>query len=147
MQLYGSQLVRIPPEIGEMKSLEVFTPYTSYSLHWFPYEITRCTNLKESTVSTKALYGNYKYRPPFPSLKGNPIEFVHPAKCSICSKPAGERGLNQVWVSLRVATDILPLLVHTCSKECCEKVPSGAEGYISKTHKGGLGLNQPKMEW
>ena len=34
--LYGSPLVRIPPEIGAMTSLEVFEPYTSYSLHWFP---------------------------------------------------------------------------------------------------------------
>src|SRR4051812_27794233 len=63
--LYGSSLVRIPPEIGEMTSLEQFTPYTSYRLHWFPFEITRCANLKRSTVSTRALYGNFKYRPPF----------------------------------------------------------------------------------
>ena len=26
--LYGSSLVRIPPEIGEMDALEKFTPYT-----------------------------------------------------------------------------------------------------------------------
>jgi len=66
--LYGSCLVRIPPEIGEMESFEQFTPYTSSLLHWFPYEITRCRNLKSSTVSTRALYGNYKFRPPFPHL-------------------------------------------------------------------------------
>ena len=30
--LYGSNLVRIPPEIGSMTSLEEFTPYTSYRL-------------------------------------------------------------------------------------------------------------------
>ncbi|MFE7788679.1 hypothetical protein [Streptomyces sp. NPDC057460] len=38
--LYRSNLVRIPPEIGAMTSLEEFTPYTSYRLHWFPYENT-----------------------------------------------------------------------------------------------------------
>jgi hypothetical protein len=147
LQLYGSKLVRIPPEIGEMKSLEIFTPYTSYNLHWFPYEITQCKNLKESTVSTRALYGNYKYRPPFPRLRGNPVKFVNQSKCSICGNPAGERELNQVWISLRVATDVLPLLVHTCSKECIEKVPAGHEGYIPTTHKGGLGLSQPPRKW
>ncbi len=63
LMLYGSNLVRIPPEIGEMTALEKFTPYTSYRLHYFPYEITRCPKLKESRVSTRALYGNYKYRP------------------------------------------------------------------------------------
>ena len=51
--LYGSNLVRIPPEIGAMESLEEFTPYTSRRLHWFPYEITRCRDLKDSTVSTR----------------------------------------------------------------------------------------------
>ncbi len=66
--LYGSNLVRIPPEIGAMTSLEEFTPYTSYRLHWFPYEITRCSKLAGSTVSTRALFGNYKLRPPFPQL-------------------------------------------------------------------------------
>ncbi|WP_299674506.1 hypothetical protein [uncultured Tenacibaculum sp.] len=37
--LYGSNLKRIPPEIGEMESLEFFDPYASYDLHWFPFEI------------------------------------------------------------------------------------------------------------
>ncbi len=41
-------------------SLRVFEPYTSRRLHWFPYEITRCTSLRRSVVSTRALYGNYK---------------------------------------------------------------------------------------
>src|SRR4051794_934109 len=68
LSLYRSNLVRIPPEIGEMTSLEEFDPYTSYRLHWLPYEITRCQNLKRSRVSPRALFGNYKYRPPFPRL-------------------------------------------------------------------------------
>lgn len=58
MILYGSKLKRIPPEIGEMEALENFVPYTSYDLHWFPYEITKCRKLVNSTVSTRALYGN-----------------------------------------------------------------------------------------
>jgi hypothetical protein len=33
LSLYGSHLVRIPPEIGEMTNLEEFDPYTSYRLH------------------------------------------------------------------------------------------------------------------
>jgi hypothetical protein len=64
LSLYGSHLVRIPPAIGEMTNLEEFDPYTSYRLHWLPYEITRCQKLKRSRVSTRALYGNRKYRPP-----------------------------------------------------------------------------------
>lgn len=66
--LYGSNLVRLPPDIGAMTSLEEFTPYTSYRMHWFPYEITRCTRLMRSTVSTRSLFGNHKLRAPFPRL-------------------------------------------------------------------------------
>jgi hypothetical protein len=46
LSLYGSHLVRIPPEIGDMTNLEEFDPYTSRCLPWFPYEITRCKRLK-----------------------------------------------------------------------------------------------------
>ncbi|MEO3857984.1 hypothetical protein [Acrocarpospora sp. B8E8] len=67
--LYGTNLVRIPPEIGAMTSLEVFEPYTSHRLHWYPYELTRCAKLADSTVSTRVLYGNFKFRPPFPKLR------------------------------------------------------------------------------
>lgn len=41
--LYGSQLKRIPREIGEMESMEYFDPYTSYNLHWFPYRLMNGT--------------------------------------------------------------------------------------------------------
>src|SRR5882672_3141571 len=86
--LYGSKIKRLPPEIGKMDSLEYFDPYTSYDLHWFPYEITNCKKLKDSRVSTRTLYGNFKNRMGFPSLKNNPVKYfgdiVH---CSVCSKP------------------------------------------------------------
>lgn len=146
--LYGSNLTWIPPEIGDMTALEEFTPYTSYRLHWFPYEITRCQNLKESTVSTRALYGNIKRRPPFPRLKGNPVDLYRDrATCSVCqSKPALGQ-LNQLWLSLWVATDVLPLLVHVCSKACLEQLPHAADGYIERPHKGGLGLKQPTISY
>jgi hypothetical protein len=52
-----------------MTSLEEFHSDASCRLHWFPYEITRCRNLRRSRVSTWGLYGNSKYRPPFPQLR------------------------------------------------------------------------------
>lgn len=142
MILYGSSLVRIPPEIAEMASLEQFTPYTSYRLHWFPYEITRSKNLKGSTVSTRALYGNYKYRllfPPLPVLPGAHV----PPRCSICDTPFEGSVPLQYWVSLRVATDVLPLLVHACSQECLSRLPAPPQNYVQAPHQGGLKLIQP----
>ncbi|MFA3841362.1 leucine-rich repeat domain-containing protein [Streptomyces aureus] len=159
--LYGSNLVRIPPEVGAMTNLEEFTPYTSYRLHWFPYELTRCRKLARSTVSTRALFGNYKLRPPFPRLQSSPapVTDLDPGhldprrwgataihRCSVCDRPIGQAGLHQMWISLRVATDVLPLLVNACSSACAAALPGGAQDYISTPHKGSL-IDQPASDW
>ena len=101
MWLYGSSLKLIPPEIGEMDSLELFDPYTSYDLKWFPYEITNCKNLKASRISTRALLGNYKNRKPFPSLIEKRIKYSSDLlKCSVCSKETTYSKTNQLWICL-----------------------------------------------
>jgi hypothetical protein len=142
LSLYGSHLVRIPPEIGDMTNLEEFDPYTSRCLHWFPYEITRCQHLTRSRVSTRCLYGNYRYRPPFPRLPQISAVLI-PATCSVCSEPFPQGEIHQAWISLRVATDVLPLLVHACSEECIESLPKPAFGYVQRPHFGGLDLELP----
>ncbi|PTX59290.1 hypothetical protein C8N46_110127 [Kordia periserrulae] len=144
MILYGSKLKRIPPEIGNMKSLEEFIPYTSYDLHWLPYEITQCKNLKNSIISTRALYGNYKHRKPFPSLHENPVTYNSEIiSCSVCKKSISQAETNQWWISLRVATDVVPLLANICSVECKKALPKPAKGYLQYAHKGGKELGQP----
>jgi hypothetical protein len=142
--LSGSSLARIPPEIGEMSNLEVFDPYTSNRLHWFPYEITRCTNLRHSRVSTRALYGNYKYRWPFPPLEGETAtdEERRGHRCSVCDRPF-DHAPHRAWISLWVATDVLPLLVNACSEACLQQLPKPAEGYVQEPHQGGLAVEQP----
>lgn len=146
LSLYGSHLVRIPPEIGDMTNLEEFDPYTSRCLHWFPYEITRCKHLTRSCVSTRCLYGNYKYRPPFPRLPQiSPT--LAPATCSVCGGPFSREQIYQAWISLRVATDVLPLLVHACSEKCIENLPKPAFGYVQRPHFGGLELEQPPADF
>ena len=142
LDLYRSNLLRIPPEIGQMESLTEFVPYTSHGLHWFPYEITCCRNLKSSTVSTRALYGNYKYRQPFPSLEPVVSQLV-PERCSVCHGPFDSAVVEQVWLSLGVGTDVLPLLVNACSAACVAKLPKPAEGYVQVPHKGGTSVEQP----
>ncbi|WP_422930251.1 TIGR02996 domain-containing protein [Singulisphaera sp. PoT] len=157
--IYGSWLVRIPPEIREMTSLVDFDPYSSYRLHWFPYELSQCPNLRESRVSTRALYGNFKYRPPFPWLKSGvpivpgrsepsrlPLKFLTSSAirtCSVCSRPFEDQRHHRVWISSRVATDVLPLLVNACSSNCIKLLPTPPEGYVQEPHKGGAGVAQP----
>lgn len=142
LSLYGSHLVRIPPEIGDMTNLEEFDPYTSRCLHWFPYEVTRCRHLKRSRVSTRCLYGNYRYRPPFPRLSQISSTLI-PTVCSACGGPFLPQGPQQVWISLWVGTDVLPLLVHACSDGCVDNLPEPARGYVQRPHRGGLDLEQP----
>ncbi|MGC4044937.1 MAG: hypothetical protein QM758_14185 [Armatimonas sp.] len=142
LKFYGSYISRIPPEIGEMTSLEEFYPYSSYTLHWLPYEITRCPNLRDSTISTRALYGNYKFRNPFPRLPEF-VPDVMPQVCSVCNGRFNEDGPIQRWISLKIATDVVPLLVHACSHWCIEQLPTPPENYVSKPHRGGPTLEQP----
>lgn len=147
MILYGSNLKRIPPEIGEMEALENFVPYTSYDLHWFPYEITKCRKLTSSTVSTRALYGNKKNRMDFPLLDDNPVRyFGETLYCSVCNKMMTYEQNHQFWISLWVGTDILPLLANICSEECKSNLPAPPEHYIQHPHKGGKKVIQPMTE-
>ncbi|MFK0192993.1 hypothetical protein [Kitasatospora sp. NPDC090308] len=150
LHLYRSNLVRLPPEIGGMRALEEFTPYTSYRLHWFPYELARLPLLRRSTVSTRAVFGNPKTRPPFPVL-AEPSAGADPraldpgvwgaksvGACSVCDGPvAGAAGLHQAWISLRTSgRDVLPLLVNACSRECLAALPSPPEGHLPGPHRG-----------
>lgn len=143
LNVYGSNLHSIPPEIGQMSALEVFTPYTSYRLHWFPYEIVHCSALRDSTVSTRALYGNYKFRPTFPRLPTQLPAHASPARCSVCQASSEGEGLQQWWISLQVATDVLPLLAHVCSDACLQRIGTPPDGYLGGPHRGGTGLVQP----
>tara|TARA_R110001632_G_scaffold19165_3_gene58437 strand:- start:194 stop:955 length:762 start_codon:yes stop_codon:yes gene_type:complete len=147
--LYGSNLKRIPPEIGKMESLEYFDPYTSYDFKWFPYEITKCKKLKDSRISTRALFGNFKNRKAFPLLDHNPITyFENNLKCSVCEKEITQEETNQMWITLQVGTDTIPMLANLCSKECELELPEPAKGYVDMPHKGGADLKQPsRVEW
>lgn len=142
IRFYGSHLRRLPPEIGRMTSLRELDVYTSYSLHWLPYEITRCASLRASRMSTRALYGNRKTRLPFPHLSG-PIEVLLPATCSVCDQPFGESIPQPFWTTQQVGTDYVPLLIHSCSSSCIEAVPSAPSGFFERPHKGGGGVGMP----
>lgn len=162
LNLYRSNLVRIPPEIGAMKGLEEFTPYTSYRLHWFPYEITRCPKLVRSTMSTRAVYGNFKYRPPFPQLHTTPptsgkldLEDLDPSAwgataihtCSVCNQPLAAEDLRQVWISLHVSGhDVMPLLVNACSRSCIDALPQPPDDYFQTPHTGGPSVHQTSAD-
>jgi hypothetical protein len=146
LRLYGSHLRRLPPEVGRMTALSNLDVYTSYSLHWLPYEITRCSALNESRVSTRALYGNIKTRLPFPRLS-SPVDTLMPQTCSVCDDAFREGGVQVLWTTQRVATDVVPLLIHSCSSACTSLIPDAPEGYYPRPHRGGGGVGMPDPEF
>ncbi|ANZ35852.1 hypothetical protein BBK82_06885 [Lentzea guizhouensis] len=129
LDLHGSNLVRIPPEIGAMTSLRRFDPSDSPRLHWFPYELTRCTRLTDLRADTAALYGPLPVLPPptagladlDPGTHGT--EYVR--SCSVCDAPVVE--LHQRWTVQPVAGNPVPLLVNACSAGCAASVPDQGE--------------------
>jgi len=142
--LYGSKLKYIPPAIGEMEALAYVDLYTSYDLNWLPYEISNCKKLIESRISTRVLFGNYKNRMPFPRLDHNPVRYDEDKlQCSICNKGIDYAFTNQLWISLNIGTDVLPLLVNSCSMACQEKLPMPPENYLQYPHKGGRSIKKP----
>jgi hypothetical protein len=150
LNLFSSHLVRIPPEIGEMHSLADLDLYTSYRLHFLPFEILYCSNLRKSCFSTRALYGNYKYRPPFPDLTHSDnapaLAEVTPTICSVCDVPLDRAAVIRRWITLGWGTDYLPLLVNACSEACIESLPPPPAGYVQYPHVGGAQLVQPPAE-
>jgi hypothetical protein len=150
LKLYGSHLVRIPPEISGMWSLAYLDVYTSYRLHFLPYEVTRCANLRDSRISTRALFGNYKFRSPFPELthlaNAEALARLAPASCSVCRSPVAESFVTR-WITLVVGTDWVPLLVNACSNACIDALPPPAQGYVQQPHTGGSKVIQPPADW
>ncbi len=141
LQIYRSQISYLPREIMHCKNLRIFTPYTSYRLHWFPYEITKCQLLK-TTISTRALYGNYKLRTPFPDLRQRAWEWPNKENfCSVCLKKSDQ--LSQYWISQRIGTDVVPLLASVCDSFCLSALGDPAPQHVPYPHEGGPLLTQP----
>ncbi|MDA5279197.1 hypothetical protein ACWGHM_00695 [Streptomyces sp. NPDC054904] len=114
-------------------------------------------------MSTRALYGNRKRRPPFPPLpavaataQAVDLEDLDPGvrgaaairACSVCAHPVRGVNLRQVWISLRTSgSDVLPLLVNACSTACADALPEPPEGYARMPHTGGPNVGpQPTRE-
>jgi len=141
LKICCSGLAWLPPAIANMKSLEILDLYQSYRLHYLPFEIVRCTLLADSRISTRALFGNYRCHAPFPDLldpvNGAALEAVRPKSCSICSVPIASGSEHPRWITRRIGTDIVPLLLVACSTACVEELSRQAPG--SAAHTGGAG--------
>jgi uncharacterized protein (TIGR02996 family) len=142
IEMYGSNLVRLPPEIGQMASLRSIDFYTSYRLHWYPYELLRAPALRGSKSSTRTLYGNFKNRMVFPALATPGTGVRRP--CSVCDAPFDDHHEFRVWLSQRVPSDVLPLLVNACSQACVDRLPAPPDGHVAHPHRGGADVVQPK---
>lgn len=80
----------------------------------------------------------------FPRLDHNPVRyFGDKLNCSVCKKKINYDETNQLWISLKIGTDVVPLLVNSCSVKCEKALPTPPENYVQFPHKGGHKLKQP----
>ncbi|MCG8587366.1 MAG: TIGR02996 domain-containing protein [Pirellulales bacterium] len=163
--LTGAQLVRIPKEIGQMRSLRVLSTEGSPRLHWYPFEITKCKRLAEiQASSSRTLYGNAVSRAPFPGLQpwqefaGEATEMIEsllpqlrarkPRRaCSRCGRSFEDEQLHRVWITSKVGNANLPLLVNACSSRCIDNLSKPPQGYVPAPHRGGPSVVQPASRW
>lgn len=122
LRIGNSNLVRLPRELGALSALTRLDTYHSYRLHWYPYELLRCTHLRSTLVSIRALYGNSKTKPPFPDLTTSYPPVMRP--CSVCDREFEDRREHRLWISLVVGSDVHPLLVNACSEACVAALPT-----------------------
>lgn len=82
------QITHVSPQIGNLSQLTEFVPYTSYNLHWLPYEV-HDTRLPKAHISRRAMYG-YSDRLPLPRLAPFPT-----GACRVRACDAVGRGLQR----------------------------------------------------
>ncbi len=76
------QITHVSPQIGNLSKLTEFVPYTSYNLHWLPYEV-HDTRLPKAHISRRAMYG-YSDRLPLPRLAPFPTGACRVRACVRC---------------------------------------------------------------
>jgi hypothetical protein len=69
-----------------------------------------------------------------------------PRPCSVCDAMFDDRGRHRYWISRRVASDVMPLLINACSAECLANALPPSEGYVAKPHRGGPNVQQPRAQ-
>ena len=132
---YRSSLVRLPRSMGQLQNLIELDCYTSYKLHYLPYEITRCPKLKSSRFSTRALYNNYKYKNPVPPLQpwwdapddttdAATIDSIHQTLASVQSNN------TQVFPPEFIREQIDPCLQDDICSVCNNKYQMGSEFHV-----------------
>lgn len=118
LNLYGSRrLLKLPRTIGKCTKLTTFCPYTSYRFHYVPFEIKECP-LKDTTMSTRALYNNFKNKMHFPPLP------IHPKLNGLTALTADLKGylsdLENVVLPQPLILNIIGFLPITFCSVCKE---------------------------
>lgn len=141
----GSALTRLPRSMGRLQNLVELDCYTSYGLHYLPYEFTKCPNLVSSRFSTRALYANYKNDLALPPLQpwwqghfGAPIQSTTPAATTpdsvsqamaqVCLDDSVSSG-QQMFPPSFTEQHILPLLAWDSCSVCGQTYELGLGYY------------------
>eukprot|EP00931_Biecheleriopsis_adriatica_P101850 TRINITY_DN76915_c0_g1_i1.p1 TRINITY_DN76915_c0_g1~~TRINITY_DN76915_c0_g1_i1.p1 ORF type:complete len:481 (+),score=49.08 TRINITY_DN76915_c0_g1_i1:71-1444(+) len=105
LSMYGSNLQKMPSSIGLLAELRDLNLYTSYRLHYLPYEVVHCGKLRDSTFSTRALYNNSKTRLQLPRLQVSVTE------------------VGLMW-EIATEVDTTTTTAEACSTQSCAQKPT-----------------------
>jgi uncharacterized protein (TIGR02996 family) len=128
LNLHGSHLVRIPPEIGGMANLRTINTI-GYPLHFYPYELRHAGPSGQAPYrveSSSALYGNDRNLMGFPRLTPHRELDRYWAghslmrRCCTCGEPFRDQGHYRGWIGHSLA--------NACSTKCLDD---------GKAHLGG----------
>jgi len=151
LHMYGSKLTKVPRCIECLKNLYELDLYTSYALHYLPYEVTRCSALADSRFSIRALFGNGKTNMALPllpdwqaasqsgvgagevyallqrcgclSLEAETVmSFLDWNRCSVCKRWYLHDAGSYTWSHCHIGTDTQALLAFCCSARCAKQV-------------------------
>jgi len=148
LECYSTLIEAVSPDIGKLTRLSYFSVYTSYGIHFLPYEITR-TCCEKTHISIRSLYGGRR-RLALPRLPAFPADMAplfelalrrvalartlqidslpaelkeklkHLIECSVCSEPFSADRIFAVWAVFSI--DFVPLLARCCSRTCVDAI-------------------------
>lgn len=63
-----------------------------------------------------------------------------PPTCSLRDRAFGELAPQLYWIILCLGTDMAPVLIHNCSRECTLSVPGAPAGCFPQPRQVGPGM-------
>ena len=116
-----SGLIAIPLRLADQAALP-FSPVHLEAAPLTPSPIAKCLELTDSGVTPATCTATTRPHA-LSRLAAEAPDRLDPATVQLYDGPFPSSRPIQRWISLWVATDVVPLLVHSCSDRCIDALP------------------------